>query len=526
MKTKLLILLFLIPSLCGLAQVPKLNSDPAAPATVFLDFDGQYVQGTAWNWTGPISAQPSGLTADVINEIFTRVSEDYRIFTINITTDSTVYAAAPANRRIRVIVTPTYEWYGMVGGVSYVGSFTWGDETPAWVFSGLLGNSAKKIAEAISHESGHTLGLQHQSTYNGSCTKTAEYNPGQGTGETSWAPIMGVGYSKNSTTWYNGTSSYGCNVLQDDIATIASPTNSISLRSDEYGDNYTSATTVIALAGTINQQGIITTATDKDVFRFVLNSPNHLHLSVVPQHAGTANSGANMDIRLTLLDGSGNPIAVYNPADVLDASIDSNLVQGTYYVVVEGIANSNLTDYGSLGYYLMSGTLASILPDIDINLSLQNQPAQLQFSWTIKMDQLINSIELQVAEDGKNFRLLQHATELNGRYQQDYLPVQDSWYRIKVTTASAQTYYSNIVFKAADASGRKYLPVAGRQGLTLLSANNGQYRIYSSNGQLLRTGNLLPGSNLIPYDSGNAGLRVIQISTGKERPYSVKFIRP
>ncbi len=64
-------------------------------------------------------------------EIFNRVSEDYRIFNINITTDSTVYAAAPSRQRIRVIIAPTYQWYGGgVGGISCVGSFTWGDDHP------------------------------------------------------------------------------------------------------------------------------------------------------------------------------------------------------------------------------------------------------------------------------------------------------------------------------------------------------------------------------------------------------------
>jgi hypothetical protein len=75
--------------------------------------------------------------------------------------------------------------------VSYVGSFTWGDDTPGWVFSGLLNNNIKYIAEAVSHEAGHTLGLQHQSNYDAECTKTSEYGQGQGTGEISWAPIMG-----------------------------------------------------------------------------------------------------------------------------------------------------------------------------------------------------------------------------------------------------------------------------------------------------------------------------------------------
>ena len=78
------------------AQIPKLNSYPSAPAVLFLDFDGQLVRGTAWNWNGDINAQASGLSNTAITEIINRVAEDYRIFNLNITTDSTVYAAAPA----------------------------------------------------------------------------------------------------------------------------------------------------------------------------------------------------------------------------------------------------------------------------------------------------------------------------------------------------------------------------------------------------------------------------------------------
>ena len=62
------------------------------------------------------------------------------------------------------------------------------------------------MAEAAAHEVGHTLSLKHQSIYNSSCVKTNEYHPGTGTGVTSWAPIMGVGYSKNITLFHNGKS--------------------------------------------------------------------------------------------------------------------------------------------------------------------------------------------------------------------------------------------------------------------------------------------------------------------------------
>ncbi|HYE53201.1 MAG TPA: hypothetical protein VD996_00105, partial [Chitinophagaceae bacterium] len=224
----------LIANLHGYAQVPILNSNPSAPATIFLDFDGEYVTGTTWNWSGPIAADAPPLTTEAITEIFHRVAEDYRIFNINITTDSIVYKNAPQFQRTHVIITPSSGWYGNAGGVAFVGSFVWGDDTPCWVFSNKLGNIPKYIAEAASHEAGHTLGLQHQSSYNATCGKTAEYSGGQGSGEIGWAPIMGVGYYKNLTTWHTGSNAQGCNVIQNDINIIASGINGFGLRADDH----------------------------------------------------------------------------------------------------------------------------------------------------------------------------------------------------------------------------------------------------------------------------------------------------
>ena len=159
------------------SQVPKYNSYSAASATVYLDFDGHIVEGTSWNWDSTICAKPSGLNPAAIKEVFNRVAEDYRIFNINITTDSSVYARAPVAKRVRLIVTPSSRWYGVAGGVSFVNSFTWGDGTPGWVFTDQLQYNAKYIGEACAHEAGHTLGLQHQSTWNQSCSLLAEYAP-------------------------------------------------------------------------------------------------------------------------------------------------------------------------------------------------------------------------------------------------------------------------------------------------------------------------------------------------------------
>ena len=147
------------------AQSLILSSFPDASATIYLDFDGHQVNGTSWNVAGPIDCGASNLSSTQRTEVFHRIAEDYRPFNINITTDSTKYWSAPANKRMRIIFTVTSDWYGSAGGVAYVNSFTWGDNTPAFVFTALLNYNAKNIAEAGAHEIGHTLGLRHQSSY-------------------------------------------------------------------------------------------------------------------------------------------------------------------------------------------------------------------------------------------------------------------------------------------------------------------------------------------------------------------------
>jgi len=201
----------------------SITTNPVTPVSssswvIFLDFDGQTVTTPYWNSGRTIDCTPSGFSAAEIANILTEVKMDYSIFpTIVVTADSAVYFSADAAKRQRVIVTENNSWYGGAGGVAYLNTISWGMDIPAFVFSKALGYNQKYNWEAISHEAGHTLGLNHQTKYDDNCNFVADYNPG-GNGE---APIMGVSYYQPVGKWWVGTAYSGCNTIQDDAKLIA-----------------------------------------------------------------------------------------------------------------------------------------------------------------------------------------------------------------------------------------------------------------------------------------------------------------
>ncbi len=493
MKALLSILIVGLFSLPIAAQIPVLSSYPSARAVIFLDFDGQTVQGTGWNWSGPINAQPAGLSSAAVTEIFNRVAEDYRIFNINITTDSTLYASAPASKRTRVIITPTSQWYGAAGGVAYMGSFTWGDDTPCWVFSALLNNNIKYVAEAASHEAGHTLGLQHQSSYDANCMKTAEYAGGQGSGEISWAPIMGVGYYKNLTTWHIGPNTIGCGSIQNDIDILAGPDNGIGLRSDDHGNKHQQATSVIQNAAGFVASGLINTATDKDVFRFQLANTTHVQLSAIPQNVGGANSGANVDIRVSLLNQNGDTLNRYNPSDLVSAAVDTNLANSTYYLVVEGVGNLNLSDSESMGFYSLNAAFASALPLDDLRLggTVNNGQHQLFWNW---QDLRPATARIEFSRNGRDFSKLAEINEKIFSYQYQPSAGGSVQYRIRMTNEEGRVFYSNIISLSTTAK-----PVVRinhslvQQEIEVWASAAGEYRVVDLSGRTLLQGKLQSG---------------------------------
>lgn len=341
------------------AAVPlnQLQSYPGAPAVIMLDYDGQYVSSSFWNGGNPINAQPANLSEAEIREVFELVSEDYRPFNVNVTTDESVYQAAPMNRRMRCILTPTNYFYPGVGGVAYIGSFTWGNETPCWVFNpGVTG-----AGEAASHEVGHTLGLGHD----GRTNPPEEYYQGQG----NWAPIMGVGYYVNIVQWSKGEYANPSNT-EDDLNIITTQ-NGFGFRTDDYGNTSLTATVLVPDAlHQVSKAGVIEQRTDLDVFSFQ-TSGGTLNLTIAP-----AMSHPDLDISVTLRDQNNNIIATSNPAGVAPATFNQTIPSGTYYLYVDGVGEGNplttgYTDYASLGQYSITGTI----PDNNTSFRNPDNPA-------------------------------------------------------------------------------------------------------------------------------------------------------
>ncbi len=351
-----------------------LHSHPTATKVIYLDFDGHTTTGTIWNNTygTPIVTPPYSTDSDSsfsnaeleeIQKIWERVSEDYIPFDVDVTTQDPGVEAlrksgtGDTNWGVRVAIGGSYnDWLKVpAGGVAYVGSFNWNTDTPCFIFNvGEIG-----VAEAASHEVGHTLGLYHDGT------STVGYYAGHGSGATGWAPIMGVGYYQLLVQWSKGEYP-DANNHEDDLNIITS-SNGFGYRPDDHGSTTGTASVLNVVGTTASDNGIIERNTDLDYFVFTAGSGT-VQFTINPFYRSP-----DLDILATLYDASGATIATSNPTGALNASINILLTAGTYYLSIDGTGKAAVgsdygySDYASLGYYSISGTVP--LPNVpEINL--------------------------------------------------------------------------------------------------------------------------------------------------------------
>ncbi|MGB5178969.1 MAG: PKD domain-containing protein [Gammaproteobacteria bacterium] len=349
-----------------LSETFNLNSRPSSRRVIYLDFNGHETSGTAWNvgtvdpiispaYTRDSNPAFSDLELEYIQKMWRQVAEDFAPFDVNVTTQDPGQAAITRTGSsdeyygTRVVITEDNFDNCGCGGFAYLTAFNDTSDyyKPAFVFN----TSLTGAGEAITHETGHNLGLNHDGAGG------VSYYQGHGSGDTGWAPIMGVGYYQQLVQWSKGEYT-GANNTEDDIARIQ--TYGAPLMADDHGDNISGATaldtstdgTTISLGGS----GMIRRSEDADVFSFLSGAGNYT-LNVDP-----APFSPNLDIHAQLYNSAGTVVANSNPVNSLPAALTGSLAGGEYFLRIEGTGkgdpqDTGYTDYGSLGRYTVSGTV-------------------------------------------------------------------------------------------------------------------------------------------------------------------------
>lgn len=374
-----------VPSALAANGLPLHHSKPGAPWTIFLDFESRTVpvsfamRSMIFQGRVPQVIVTTGLTIDadtttfnpeeqdVISRTWGRVAEDWTPFDVDVTTERPAsFQTDPfgGQRVIWNLISQSATILGFSPGTLYgiaaaenlcaiSGGFR---GMPALTFWGSIGaTSHSALADTISHESGHIVGLVHDGFF--SQGQFFPYYEGHGTGATSWGPIMGGPIGRNVTQWsaggYPGASNHGvCGFgMQDDVEHIRRTFRS---RADEAGD---AVATALPLAAPT--RGVIGTTTDVDVY--ALPRATDARIEITPFRAGDQTDGGNLDVVAEIVDAAGLVVARADDLDDTAAVLTATLPPGPLYLRVMPSFNPvNYPIYGSLGQYTVTGTFTTV----------------------------------------------------------------------------------------------------------------------------------------------------------------------
>lgn len=364
---------FIAPAPQPLANTFALHSRPGAARVIYLDFDGHTLTGVDWNaelGADPIAVDAFDIDGDpttfsdqergIIQQVWRRVAEDYAPFDVDVTTQDPGIDAlisngpGDTNIGVRALIGDDAQYTGEppnsgVLGLALVGTFGGAVDNPALVFAVEHGTDYPMIADTVSHEVGHTLGLQHHGD------AANEYYAGHGI----WAPIMGSGPSDSVSQWSRGDYAGASNPTQDDLAIISDPATGfgfIPLAASDHAVDQAAADGVGPVDVGDTLTGTLRSAGDTAWYKFAASAGTASFTGSV------ASLGPDLKLGLSIRDAAGNLVAA-SPTGLrpLSASLTANLpASGFYYLVVDGIGyldvDTGFTDYASLGRFSVTGT--------------------------------------------------------------------------------------------------------------------------------------------------------------------------
>lgn len=371
------------PALPQGQDVFALSSRPGAPFTIYLDFDGETLAGTAWNqqvndgnpFHLPAYGEADGaeISATEANRIFAAwvtTAAHFSAFDVNVTTrlpeDDRLIRDGDLDEEfgVHVVVTdhenPVAASCNGCGGIAWLDSAGSRQYSPALVFVQDAWTSGSRIGLTASHEVAHTLALGHHSTSDRTYAN----------GDDEWSPIMGVGWGPGQ--WSNGDF-LDAATRQDDLARL----DNTLARLDGAGGP---SPAVLVEGSTV--VGLISRSSEVDEFEIAAPAGPHGYEVVV----STVRHGSLVP-RIELLDHQGRPVAgaqahmrdsVESPYRIAVVEVPGDGRE--YTITIDGVeadtAAGSRSDYGSLGTYNLLVEKPD-LPSLHVSEELQLREGDL-----------------------------------------------------------------------------------------------------------------------------------------------------
>ena len=322
-------------------DLTKLESKPGSPYVFYLNTTAVMSGSTPLN----------GITKENMYRVWQSVADQYSFLKLNITTNRAVYDAARAANPLRTGIinfinqdgrsfAPIHSFGTTSAGTLYR------NPSSGWDYGYGIGMTA-------AHEIGHQMGMYHDHGGTG-----GEYF--EGIPAFQWGPIMGNywmggSWANQLFTWSKGEYNTATN-FEDDLK-IMNVDESVPYVDD---DNANGKALVFASGGTIDPKsnfGQIEKNSDTDTFNFTTTALSTLNLRVDPIEYLRM-----LDVDATIYNAAGSVVARSNLAVNRSAEfVNLSLPAGSYRLVIrggaEGTPKNGFSNYSSLGYYAMKGSL-------------------------------------------------------------------------------------------------------------------------------------------------------------------------
>ncbi len=340
-------------------DVTKLQSKPGSPYVFYLN------NTAVMNGTTP----KNGRSKEEMYRVWQCTADQYSMFNLNITTDVAVYNAAKA---ASVLKTGNIKFVDQDGrSNACLGCFGTTEAGTLYRDPG-NGNYGYGIGMTCAHEIGHQMGMNHDGG-----TPGGEYF--NGLPAVQWGPIMGnywMGSSWDNAffTWSKGE--YNTATQKEDDLRIMNVNENVPYEEDDIPSSKALKMGSAGIISADDNWGQIERNTDSDAFTFEVGSDGGtLNLRMEPLEYLR-----QLDIAAKIVDENGSTVSSSNlPVNRSAEFKNLSLKKGKYSLIIQGGAESTpqtgFSNYSSLGYYGMEGTLTGAVVTGVENVLFENKIA-------------------------------------------------------------------------------------------------------------------------------------------------------